>query len=321
MKSTNGLQNITYFLGHQTGEAIKIGRTTQKMSVRSNQHSGRGPSKVNNGYEFLAAVPGTPNDEKCVHGYFQAHLCPGEKEYFYPAEQLRGYIKWLRTQWFTLNTITDADDPLHRTCESVDGSMWLPNDARLTVDEPMTLLGLTSRTDGPWADILNVEPVITGDDYYTDGALIAAARVAMDGIDLDPATHPMANRKYIRAPTIYTLNTNGLQQRWHGKVWCNPPFNQWQEWAPKIVGEWDAGNVDAMCILLPTRSLTAKSVAQLLDACTAICFTKGRRKFWGPIAKDSPDDGHAIFYFGDNPRQFCGAFREIGSPMVSSRLI
>jgi hypothetical protein len=49
-----------------------------------------------------------------------------------------------------------------------------------------------------------------------------------------------------------------------------------------------------------------------MDGCDAACFTRGRIPFWGDRAR-SPDDGHAILYFGERSEPFIDAFKSIGS--------
>ena len=62
-------------------------------------------------------------------------------------------------------------------------------------------------------------------EYYTPIEIVEAARAVMGGIDLDPASSETAN-KQIKAARIFTVETNGLIQEWHGRIWLNPPFSR-----------------------------------------------------------------------------------------------
>lgn len=302
---------VIYFLGSQDGLHFKIGKTTRKVASRMSEHAGRGPNKHLNQLTFLAAVPGIDSDETSVHRYFSSQLMEDEKEWFHTSPELEGYIRWLRMQWFTLRSVEEADtDPIARSHDCIDGSDWLPNSSRVVEDESraLTLIGLGDT----WGHVLDVEPTITNDDFYTDKSIIDAARHVMGGIDLDPATHPVANRKFIRAPRIYTLTTNGLDREWGGRVWVNPPFGDWVRWGPKIAEEWRRGEVLTMCALMSTRTFTVKAIAPIYKTASAMCIMHGRIPFWGGKATESPNDGHAVFFFGENVDGFIETFSSLG---------
>lgn len=60
-------------------------------------------------------------------------------------------------------------------------------------------------------------------EHFTPGWLVEKARYVLGGIDLDPASSEEANR-VVRAPRIYTRESNGLHQaRWDGRTILNPP--------------------------------------------------------------------------------------------------
>lgn len=59
-------------------------------------------------------------------------------------------------------------------------------------------------------------------EWYTPPDVIEAFRYAMGSIDLDPATCYKANA-IVKAEDCYTLEENGLLQRWFGNVFLNPP--------------------------------------------------------------------------------------------------
>jgi hypothetical protein len=54
------------------------------------------------------------------------------------------------------------------------------------------------------------------------------------------------------------------------------------------------------------------------DACSAMCLTRGRVKFYRPggdpeKGKGSPLQGQAYFYFGKHPEKFFEVFKERGT--------
>src|SRR5262249_6260612 len=55
-------------------------------------------------------------------------------------------------------------------------------------------------------------------EWYTPAKYIAAARQVLGGIDLDPASCEAAN-KTVQAGKFYTIDNNGLQFPWEGRVW------------------------------------------------------------------------------------------------------
>ena len=294
-----------YFLNINNQEAIKIGHSTKPMGERAKQHANGLLGEIP--VELLVEVRGKVADEGYLHKYFRHLARPGKKEVFQPGEELIDYIRWLRDQHYvSMPTLTKEQ----RDAKPIrDAAEWLPNPDRRKPFPKEILPGFLG------AFGLG-EPVTTPDDFYTNEAIISAAREVMGKIDLDPASHPVANR-VVQATSFFTVTDNGLTKRWSGRVWLNPPFSQWSEWVPKVLSEWGSGRIPEMCVLAATRTLSAQYFAPLLCGCNAMCITNGRIKFWGGRAGDSPDDGHAIFYFGSKPELFSHAFRSIGSPFYA----
>lgn len=259
--------------------------------------------------DVLAVVKASRSDESALHRHFSEwHYGGSEKELFTPSSDLVGYVRWLRNQWCAWV----PDDEWYERGHDVppaDYSQWGPGSGReLHVESS----GLLFSGDAMWFPPREV----TGDDFYTHHEIIECARRTMGGIDLDPASHPVANQ-VVKASKIYTLNNSGLDRKWSGRVWLNPPFSQWSEWAGKVDVEWNSGRLNAMCVLGATRTITAKYFAPVRDQCRAACVQNGRIPFWGPKA-GTPDDGHAIFYFGDDGEAFTREFRKIGTVFVNA---
>jgi hypothetical protein len=281
-----------YFLGTEDTKYIKIGKTTQSVAARRTQHESGGPTDRR--LTFLASVLGSDVDERTLHRAFSGSR--SRTEWFHATPDLEGYVRWLRLQYFAAQT-EDA------CMERVASDMWLPSAGR-TAQPPDELPFDT------WGHVL-IEHPITGDDYYTNPTILDAARYVCGEFDLDPASHPEANR-HVRALRIYTIADNGLTQPWEGRVWCNPPFAQWDAWSEKIRAELARGRVSDLFLLMPTRSLSTRPNAALLDMTDGLCITRGRIPFLGPKATPSPDDGHAVLYFGERLAAFAKSFASVG---------
>lgn len=291
-----------YFYGTEDGSEVKVGHTKQAPTSRRLQHENQAGHDVP--MRTLAVVLGQRSDEESVKRYFSAHRSrPRSKEWFAAGEKMRGYLRWLRDLPFVARDEIDLD-----RCVPVDGSEWLPEGKRLR--EPWQLrLEDSDAWPDPWAD-LDLDHIMEG-DYYTPEPLISAARRALGEIDLDPASCTEANA-VVQAVRFYSFHENGLTHDWYGRVWLNPPYGNWNEWAPKTLAEWRSGRMDAMCLLSTTRVITAQSFHVLVGAADAVFIARGRHRFWGPKAKE-PDEGHVIFYFGEEPQRFSDAFAALGT--------
>jgi hypothetical protein len=59
-------------------------------------------------------------------------------------------------------------------------------------------------------------------EWFTPAIWVERVREALGEIDLDPASHAIAQQT-IRAKTFFTTADNGLKRSWFGRVWLNPP--------------------------------------------------------------------------------------------------
>jgi phage N-6-adenine-methyltransferase len=148
-------------------------------------------------------------------------------------------------------------------------------------------------------------------EWFTPAKYIALARQVLGEIDLDPATHETAQAT-IQAKQFFTKADNGLAQKWHGRVWLNPPYTFVADFVSKMVAERQAGRVSA-AIMLTHNYTDTTWFHEAQAAANAICFTRGRVDFYkldGDIAK--PTQGQAFFYFGNDFLTFEARFKEIG---------
>jgi hypothetical protein len=298
------------YFGNSGGQFIRIGYTTN-LDRRLSQHRA---SKNGFAFEFeyLCALRASKADESALHRYFDfCHKDGNEKDVFCPSGELVEYIRWLRDQYF----VWVPDDP---QCDdiaehaAVDATLWMPNSERKKEKpkrQKQKQFEVMADDFGPF-DMPPRE--LTGDDFYTNPDIIAAARETLGAIDLDPASHPVANRK-VKATRFFNIHDNGLLHEWAGRVWLNPPFSQWQSWVPKIIHEWESGRIEAMCVLCASRTLTAQYFEPIHVKTNAMVVLRGRIPFWGGVAGPSPDDGHVVFYFGPDVPRFCESFSSLGT--------
>ena len=147
-------------------------------------------------------------------------------------------------------------------------------------------------------------------EWYTPPTYVEAAALAMGGIDLDPASCEKAQEN-VKAGTFYTAEDNGLEKRWFGRVWLNPPYSKdlIGAFAEKVATE----NYEQACVLV-NNATDARWFHRITETASAICFIKGRIKFLdstGNPAK-TPLQGQAVIYLGDRVAEFNDAFSELG---------
>lgn len=150
-------------------------------------------------------------------------------------------------------------------------------------------------------------------EWYTPQEYIYFAIQVMGGIDTDPASSALANEK-IKAEQFFSLEDDGLNREWHGRVWLNPPYAQpaISNFAKKMVAEWDGGRVQAAIVLTHNYTDT-RWFHTLAGSCSAVCFTRGRIAFVNPEGeKAAPTQGQTFFYFGRDGEKFKEVFKEVG---------
>lgn len=163
-----------------------------------------------------------------------------------------------------------------------------------------------------------VETLNTGDmEGYTPAQYVEAARAAMGGINVDPASHARA-QTIVQADEYYTKETNGLDCEWVGNVFLNPPYNSGliEKFIDKLLAELAAGRTTA-AVLLTNNNTDTRWFHSAAGAANAICLTKGRINFYKPDSSiTSPTNGQCFFYFGPRREDFAAHFSAIGLVLV-----
>ena len=155
------------------------------------------------------------------------------------------------------------------------------------------------------------------ENYYTPPLYVEAVKQVLDVIDLDPASCEEAN-EIVKATTYYTKSQNGLLQKWHGRVFCNPPYKKTNNvsnqslFLQKAIEEYETGNI-TQCILLLSATVSNKWFQKVWDY--PLCITNHRINFIkeNGIKSRSSTIGNVFVYLGQNPVKFRAIFSQYGT--------
>ncbi len=168
--------------------------------------------------------------------------------------------------------------------------------------------------DVPGAAGAHVSNNAGDNEWYTPAEYIAAAVVAMGGVDLDPASSESAN-EIVGAAQFFTELDDGLTREWAGRVWMNPPYARplIDGFCGKLAESYSDGAVTQACVLVNNATETGWFHA-LAEVASAMCFPRHRVKFWHPEKEkeSAPLQGQAVIYLGDAVQDFRSAFVEFG---------
>jgi phage N-6-adenine-methyltransferase len=149
-------------------------------------------------------------------------------------------------------------------------------------------------------------------EWYTPRDYIEAARQAMGGIDLDPASCDVAQVN-VQAGRFYTIEDNGLDKKWTGNVWLNPPYSKELIglFAAKVAGESERFR---QAVVLVNNATETAWFHQMVSVASAVCFFRGRIRFLDKTGKpaNTPVQGQAAIYIGPNVDAFRRAFSPMG---------
>ncbi|MBF0097158.1 MAG: Rha family transcriptional regulator [Magnetococcales bacterium] len=146
-------------------------------------------------------------------------------------------------------------------------------------------------------------------EWYTPSKWIEMARTVMGSIDVDPASHYVAQRM-VQADDWHDQERDGLKYDWPGNVWLNPPYARGliDQFVDKLLDQVAAGETKQAVVLVDSRTDT-KWFNKLCSMASAVAFTRGRVHFYNETAKaSSPVCGSAFFYFGQRAQKFKQSF-------------
>ena len=98
-------------------------------------------------------------------------------------------------------------------------------------------------------------PVMQKDEWLTPPAIIEA----LGPFDVDPCS-PI-KRPWPTAKRHYTIEDNGLEQEWEGRVWLNPPYGrQVEAWLRKLAA--DLGQLAQLAAALEADGMNADKILE-----------------------------------------------------------
>lgn len=152
------------------------------------------------------------------------------------------------------------------------------------------------------------------DEWYTPVEYIHAARDVLGGIDLDPASSPVANDT-VKADRYFTVDDDGLSRQWEGRVWLNPPYSTGlvDKFVLRLLDAYQSGDVKA-AVALTNNATDTRWWQALARRSSGVCMLSGRIRFrseTGEVA-GAGLQGQTIAYLGADRSAFVERFAEFG---------
>jgi phage N-6-adenine-methyltransferase len=174
--------------------------------------------------------------------------------------------------------------------------------------QELTQAGLLKIANGSHVSLNSGE-----NEWYTPSEYIEAAREAMGSIDLDPASCEVAQAN-VKARRHFTIDDNGLDRKWSGNVWLNPPYSKELIglFTEKVVGE---SSRFKQAIVLVNNATDTAWFHRLASVASAACFMKGRIRFLDKTGSpaNTPVQGQVAIYIGPDVDEFRKAFSRFGA--------
>lgn len=157
--------------------------------------------------------------------------------------------------------------------------------------------------------INNASFISKTNDYGTPEYVLVRVRVAFqgEGITLDPASSFEHNER-VGAQRFLDRSQDGLNEKWYGNVFVNPPYGRNQSlWVSKAFEEFKARRIKR-CVLLLGSALHTEWFRPYWSF--PICVVQPRIQFIGGSSSNSHDN--IIVAFGVPDNEFWEAFQSLG---------
>lgn len=146
------------------------------------------------------------------------------------------------------------------------------------------------------------------DEWLTPPGLLHS----LGEFDLDPCAP--VNRPWDTAKHHYTIQDNGLLQKWEGRVWLNPPYGpQTSEWLAKLSAHCNG------IALTFARTETKMFFTHVWNKADAILFIRGRLYFYnveGCRAKSNSGAPSVLIAYGRSNVETLLGRKDLGKAIV-----
>lgn len=159
----------------------------------------------------------------------------------------------------------------------------------------------------------NIKGIFTGEnEWYTPKEYIDKIREVLGSIEVDPASSDFA-QKTVKAKSYYSILNSGLDKSWIGTVYLNPPYSSKEinAFISKFIDEFESGNI-TQGIVLTNSDTDTQWYHNMTGISRALCFPRGRVKFYNKEKIGQTPTGQTFFYCGNNEKKFIEVFAQVG---------
>ncbi len=308
-----GENDIIYFVDAHT--SIKIGYSSSIRRIQTHKTSGFIP---------IAVIMGGRIEERELHKSL-AGFQKRAREWYEYDDKLWLYIEWLINNKYA----AAGDDPSH--LPRLPFSVWGYKDPlpfKANGSGQLCIFGAMPPKERVRRLAVGGFLHSLSDDWFTEEQWVERARSALGSIDLDPATHPDVNRRFIKAPVFYTKEIDGLSQShpWKGNIWLNPPYG---DLAPKFFErmrrEYECGNITACVTCCSIAAMTTGWFHRTIGSIASMFYIHNTRIQFHKTGSfdrgDAPNQGTLLSYVGRDQSKFVKAFGDAGGIFLQRPLL